>query len=149
MKILIAVDGSAAALEAAQHALQLARDGLRTEFVLASVQDPTYLYELMLAPDANALERVTGAVGSRALAGAEALFQKAGMAYQREIASGDPAVALIEVAHRYGCTAIFMGARGRGTLHSVLLGSVSTGVLRRAAIPVTVVKAVSANGGTT
>ena len=106
MKILIAVDGSAAALEAAQHALQLARDGLRTEFVLATVQDPTYLYELMLAPDANALERVTGAVGSRALAGAEALFQKAGMAYQREIASGDPAVALIEVAHRYGCTAI-------------------------------------------
>ena len=76
MKILIAVDGSAAALEAAQHALQLARDGLRTEFVLATVQDPTYLYELMLAPDANALERVTGAVGSRALAGAEALFQK-------------------------------------------------------------------------
>lgn len=90
MKILIAIDGSPAALDAARHALQLARDGLRTGFVLATVQDPTYLYEMVLAPDAEVLERVSGAVGARALAGAEELFKSAGMAYEREIGSGDP-----------------------------------------------------------
>lgn len=63
MKILIAIDGSPAALEAARHGLQLARDGLRAGFVLATVQDPTYLYEMVLAPDAKVLER--GAVGTR------------------------------------------------------------------------------------
>lgn len=36
------------------------------------------LYEMVLVPDADVLERVSGAVGSRALAGAEALFHAAG-----------------------------------------------------------------------
>ena len=140
MKILIAIDGSPAALEAARRGLQLARDGLRTGFVLATVQDPTYLYEMVLAPDAEVLERVSGAVGARALADAEELFRAAGVAYEREIGSGDPAAALVEIAQRYGCTAILMGARGMGALRGVLLGSVSQGVLQRAAVPVTIVK---------
>lgn len=139
-KILIAIDGSPAALAAARHGLQLARDGLRCGFVLATVQDPTYLYEMVLAPDAEVLERVSGAVGARALAGAEALFSAAGVAFEREIGSGDPATALVEIAQRCGCTAILMGARGLGALRGVLLGSVSQGVIRRAAVPVTLVK---------
>lgn len=140
MKILIAIDGSPAALEAARHGLQLARDGLRAGFVLATVQDPTYLYEMVLAPDAKVLERVTGAVGKRALAQAEGLFKDAGVAYEREIGSGDPAATLVEIAQRHACTAILMGARGMGALRGVLLGSVSQGVLQRAAVPVTIVK---------
>lgn len=138
MKILIAIDGSAAALEAARMGLQLARDGLRAGFVLATVQDPTYLYEMVLAPDAEVLERVSGAV--RAREGAEELFKAAGVAYEREIGSGDPATTLVEIAQRSGCTAILMGARGMGALRGVLLGSVSQGVLQRAGVPVIIVK---------
>jgi nucleotide-binding universal stress UspA family protein len=140
MKILIAIDGSPSALEAARHGLQLVRDGLRTGFVLAAVQDPTYLYELVFAPDAEVLERVGGTVGARALAAAEGLFQAAGVAYEREIGSGDPAITLVEIAQRHGCTAILMGARGMGALRGVLLGSVSQGVLQRATVPVIIVK---------
>lgn len=140
MKILIAIDGSPAALEAARHGLQLARDGLRARFVLATVQDPTYLYEMVLAPDAEVLERVSGAVGDRALADAEALFDAAGVAYEREIGSGAAAPTLVEIAERHGCAAIVMGARGMGALRAALLGSVSQGVLQRAAVPVTIVK---------
>ncbi len=143
MKVLIAIDGSSAALEAARHGLQLARDGLRAGFVLATVQEPTYLYEMMLAPGADVLERVSGAVGSRALAPAEALFKEASMAYEREIGVGDPATTLVEIAQRYGCTAILMGARGMSALRGVLLGSVSQGVIQRAAVPVTIVKQAS------
>jgi hypothetical protein len=74
------------------------------------------------------------------LAGAEALLNASGVRYEREIASGEPAPALIDMAHRHGCDAIIMGARGRGALRSALLGSVSQHVVQNAAVPVTIVK---------
>lgn len=140
MKILIAIDGSPAALKAAARGLQLAREGLRTGFVLATVQAPTYLYEMLLAPHAGVLESISGAVGARALAGAEELFRAAGVVYEREIGSGEPAIILVEIAQRCGCTTILMGARGMGPLRGALLGSVSLGVLQLAAVPVMIVK---------
>jgi len=140
MKILVPVDGSAQALDAVRHALRLRQEGLNAAFVLATVQEPTYLYEMVLAPDAEVLERVSGAVGSRALAAAEALFDAAGVAYEREIGSGEPAPVLIEMAQRHGCDAIILGARGLGALRGALMGSVSQGVLHASTVPVTVVK---------
>lgn len=62
------------------------------------------------------------------------------MTYEREIAIGSAATALIEVAERYGCDAIVMGARGMGALRSSLLGSVSQVVLHASKVPVTIVK---------
>lgn len=140
MKILIPVDGSELALDAVRHALRLQRDGLQASFVLATVQEPTFLYEMILAPDAEVLDRVSGAVGSRALEGAQALFKEAGIPFEREIGSGDPASTLIEIAERHGCEAIILGARGMGALRSALLGSVSQAVLHASKVPVTIVK---------
>jgi nucleotide-binding universal stress UspA family protein len=140
MKILLPVDGSEQALHAVRHALELLDAGLKASFVLATVQEPVYLYERVLPPDAEVLERVTGAVGNKALAGAEALFDAAGVPYEREIASGEPAPVLIDLARRHGCAAIIMGARGRGALRSALLGSVSQRVVHEAELPVTIVK---------
>src|SRR5687767_9985352 len=106
MKILVPVDGSQLALDAVHHALRLRREGLAATFLLGTVQDPTYLYEMVLAPDADVLERMTGGVGDRALAGAEALFNAAGVPFEREIGSGVPAPTLVEMAERHGCDAI-------------------------------------------
>ena len=66
MKVLVAVDGSEPALDAVRHAIHLHRAGLQASVVLATVQEPTFLYEMILAPDAEVLDRVTGAVGVRA-----------------------------------------------------------------------------------
>ena len=140
MKIMVPVDGSEPALDAVRHALRLRQEGLNATFLLATVQEPTFLYEMVLPPNAEVLERVTGAVGSRALAGAEALFDAAGVPYEREIGSGEPAATLVEMAERHGCAAIIMGARGLGALRSTLLGSVSQGVLQTSKVPVTLVK---------
>ncbi len=140
MKFLVPVDGSEAALDAVRHVLHLWREGLKVTLVLATVQAPTYLYEMVLAPDSDVLEKVTGAVGGRALEGAEALCVDAGLPFEREIGSGDPAATLIEMAERHGCEAIILGARGLGALHGALLGSVSQAVLRASKVPVTVVK---------
>lgn len=139
MKILVAVDGSQASLHAVRHALQLVREGLRAEIVLATVQDPTYVYEMVLPPSADVLERLSGAVGTRALAGAEALVAEAGVAYTREIGSGETVSTLVEIAERHGCAEIVMGARGLGAVRAALLGSVSQGVLQKAQLPVTIV----------
>ena len=140
MKILVCVDGSESALDAVRHALHLHREGLQASFVLATVQEPTFVYEMILAPDAEVLERVTGAVGGRALKAAEALLEAAGVPFEREIGTGDPALTLLDVAARHRCAAIIMGARGMGALRSALLGSVSQEVLRDSPLPVTIVK---------
>ena len=140
MKILIPVDGSVPSLDAARYALSLRRSGLQASFVLATVQEPTYLYEMVLVPDADVLDRVTGAVGARSLKDAEALFNAAGVLFEREVGSGSVPETLIEIAARYRCTAIIMGARGWGALRSTLLGSVSHAVLQASTVPVTIVK---------
>jgi nucleotide-binding universal stress UspA family protein len=83
MKILIAVDGSELALDAVRYALHLLRNGLQASCVLATVQEPTFMYEMILAPDAEVLDRVTGAVGSHALEGAQALFNRCLTAWEK------------------------------------------------------------------
>jgi nucleotide-binding universal stress UspA family protein len=140
VKILLPVDGSEAALEAVKHALHLLQEGLHATFVLATVQAPTYLYEMVLAPDSDVLEKVTGAVGGRALESAESLLSAAGVSFEREIGSGEPAPTLIGMAERHACDAIILGARGLGALRGALLGSVSQAVLVNSKLPVTVVK---------
>lgn len=147
MKILVPVDGSELALDAVRHALHLLRNGLQASFVLATVQEPTFMYEMILAPDAEVLDRVTGAVGSRALDGAQALFKQAGVPVESEIGSGEPAPTLIEMAQRHGCEAIIMGARGLGGLRAALLGSVSRAVLHASQVPVTIVKHAQVEAG--
>lgn len=147
MKILVAVDGSDLALDAVRHALRLRQQGLDARFLLATIQEPTYLYEMILAPDADVLERVSGAVGSRALAGAEALFAAAGVPFEHEIGSGDPAASLIEMAERHRCDEIILGARGLGVMRAALLGSVSQAVLHASRLPVTIVKHAGSGAG--
>jgi nucleotide-binding universal stress UspA family protein len=145
MKILVPVDGSELALDAVRYALRLQREGLQVSFVLVTVQEPTFLYEMILPPNSEVLERVSGAVGSRALVGAETLFKEASASFEREIGSGDPAQALIEMTGRFGCEAIIMGARGLGALRGALIGSVSQAVLHASKVPVTIVKHATAD----
>ncbi|MDP3229537.1 MAG: universal stress protein [Acidovorax sp.] len=140
MKILLPVDGSEASLDAVRHALDLYREGLKASFLLATVQWPVHTYEIIFTPNDKVLDHLTGAVGERALVRAEALLVEAGVAFQREIFSGDPAETLVRMAVQHGCQAIIMGARGRGAFHGALLGSVSMEVLQTSPMPVTIVK---------
>lgn len=52
------------------------------------------------------------------------------------ITQGDIPLTILEKAEVYGASLIMMGARGKNTIQDILLGSVSANVIRRAAIPV-------------
>ena len=140
MKILLPVDGSAASMAAVQYALQLASDGLTVEYVLANVQEPASLYEVVVAHDVEVLDQVRTAAGADLLAPAEALLEAGGHAYESEVAGGDPGHLLVDLAENYACDAIVMGATGMGASTSAL-GSVALALLQHSPVPVTVVRA--------
>ena len=140
MKILLPVDGSEISLEAVRFAIRMAGEGLDASVVLANVQEPSTLYELVVAHDPQVLEQVSASAGAHTLLAAQALLDEAGIAYECEVASGDPAHTLVDIVERYGCDLVVMGASGTSSLRSALLGSVSNEVLHAAGVPVMIVK---------
>ncbi|MDO8318155.1 universal stress protein [Rhodoferax sp.] len=141
MKILLPFDGSPLALEAVRFVIRMAADGLDTSVVLANVQEPASLYELMVVHDPLVIEQVSAAAGANTLQAAQVLLDGAGLAYETEVASGDPAHTLVDILENYGCDLVVMGASGTSALRSALLGSVSNEVLHAAGVPVMIVKA--------
>lgn len=140
MKILLPVDGSELSLEAVRFAIRMLLAGLRGEVVLANVQEPASLYELLVAHDPEVINRVAEEAGRHTLESAQELLNAAGVEYECEVAKGDPAHTIVDIAERFACDLIVMGARGNSAARSAMLGSVSNEVLHASAIPVVIVK---------
>ena len=140
LKILIAVDGSELALDAVRHALSLVQQGLQASLVLANVQEGATLYEMVVAHDPQVLQEVSLGAGTHQLAAAQALVQKAGVAFESVVESGDPVNMLLDVAERFVVDAVFVGAKGHGNIRGALMGSVSQQLVNSCPVPVTVVK---------
>jgi nucleotide-binding universal stress UspA family protein len=145
LKILLAVDGSPGALAAVRHALRWAAEGLKAEFVLATVQEPPSLYEVVVAHDPAVLDAVRTAAGSDLMAGAAALLDAAGHSYEAEVAGGEPGHVLVDLIENYGCDAVVAGATGAGG-GSATIGSVAMALLRHSPVPVTLVRLPDAAG---
>ena len=139
MKILLPVDGSENALEAVRHALRLVHGGLRASFVLANVQEPASLYEVVVAHNAEVIEQVSEAAAEHALAPAQTLLSAAGFGFETETGRGDPGHQIVDIAERCGCDLIILGARGMEPLEGAL-GSAADSVLRHASVPVMIVR---------
>jgi nucleotide-binding universal stress UspA family protein len=140
MKILIPIDGSPLSLEALRHALGLIGQGLRADLVLANVQPPASLYEIVVAHDPDVIKDVSAGAGAHLLEPAQALCRAAGVSFECEVVSGDPVSALCDLAEEYGCSAIVIGAHGKGAIASALLGSVSHALVHASPVPVTIVR---------
>lgn len=140
MKILLAVDGSDMSLEAVRFAIRMALAGLHCEVVLANVQEAANLYEIIVAHNPEVLEQVSAEAGLHALQSAQTLLDAAEVDYECEVAQGDPAHTLIDIAERFACDLIVMGARGQSALRRAMMGSVSNEVLHASAVPVVIVK---------
>lgn len=140
MKILLPLDGSEVSLQAVRQVIHLVRQGLQASVVLANVQEPAHLYEMVMAADPALIARASAQAGAKALKAGEALLRHAGIAHVSEVATGDPAHTLIDIVERFGCDMVVMGARDKGSLRSALLGSVSHEVLHAAQVPVMLIK---------
>lgn len=144
-KILLAVDGSANALAAVQHALRWAAGAADASYVLVNVQEPASLYEVVVAHDVERIAALRRDAGADLLSGAEALLDAAGARYESEVAGGAPESMIVELAENYRCDAIFIGAIGMGAApDDGGLGSVALAVLEASPVPVTVVRAPAA-----
>ena len=140
MKILLPVDGSELSLEAVRFAIRMVLAGLRADAVLANVQEPATLYELLVAHDPEVINRVAEEAGQHTLESAKELLNAAGVEYECEVAKGDPAHTIVAIAERFACDLIVMGARGNSASRSAMLGSVSNEVLHASTVPVVIVK---------
>lgn len=139
-KILIAVDGSDLSLDAVHHALSLLRGGLRATVVLAHVQEPATLYEMVTTRDPDLIAAASLEAGQHLLASARALIEATGTDYETDVGVGDVAHTLVDIAERRGCDLIVIGARGQGAIANALLGSVSQALVQASPVPVTIVK---------
>lgn len=138
MKILLPVDGSRAALAAVEHALALRQAGLQADFVLANVQEPPSLYEVIVVHDAEALDQVRRDAGADLLAPAEALLDAALARYESVVAGGQAAHVLVDLIEEQACEAVIVGTAGADP------GEVVQALLRHSPVPVTVVRAAEA-----
>lgn len=142
LKILVAIDGSSASLQAVRHVAFLARGGLRLQAVLAHVQERPGPLELLAARDPSAIGRAGLQAGEHFLEPARELLDAAGVGHEDEVrmADGDPAHTLLDIAQAHHCAALVVGAHRAGLLRHVLLGSTARTLVAESPVPVTVVR---------
>jgi nucleotide-binding universal stress UspA family protein len=144
MKVLIGIDGSEHSFAAAALAGRL----------LAPGRDQIALYHS--CDTVSLAESVNPAIHERACqAVSRVIFEEAKTRLPREFQAdvetivGDTpqSQALVEAAERHGAAMIAVGARGLGKLQGLLLGSVSSSVVRSSRVPVLVVRASAESAG--
>ena len=140
IKILLPTDGSARSLDAVRHAMHLIHCGLKARLVVANVQPPANLYEMVVAHDPGVIQKVSEAAAQDLMRPALKLLQAAGHSAESAVGSGDPAHMLIELMENHGCNAIVMSSRGAGDSEDTTPGSVAQALLENCPVPVTLVK---------
>jgi len=140
LRVLLAVDGSAHAARATAYVCALKEAGMPLTVHLLNVQPRVLsgnVRRFISQAEINAHFRKQGEF---ALRGARRLLDRAEVKYQSYVHAGPLAEVIVNVAHEHRCTRIVMGTRGLGTVSSLILGSVTYGVVHLAETPVTLVK---------
>jgi nucleotide-binding universal stress UspA family protein len=139
-RILIAVDGSPPSLRALEFGASLAAK-LGVGLVLLHVMPQVVLPMGGVGP--GALSELQHSLQTESTQLLESLADKArslGVAVEKQLDVGDPAIAIYDRAEAPDIQMVVMGSRGQGTMARLLLGSVATKVVHTSSKPVVVVR---------
>ncbi|MBI3146303.1 MAG: universal stress protein [Pseudogulbenkiania sp.] len=140
MRILMALDGSEHALRAIDYLLRLRAAVSDLEVHLLNVQVPLESGHVRMFVSHDDLQEYYREQGQAALKEGRERLEQAGMACTVHVAVGHSAETIAHFAHQRGFDTIVMGSHGHTGLGHLLLGSVTSEVIRLSDIPVTVVK---------
>ena len=138
--ILVATDGSPAAVAAVRLGVELAEEHAARLVVAHVVPE----YDVVAATPfqfGGVFPREPGDPDMRVLDDAEALADEHEVGVTTVLLRGEPVDALSAYADLHDIGLILVGSRGHGPVTGTLLGSVSLGLLRRSPCPVAVVRA--------
>ncbi len=141
-KILLAVDGSDGSLRAAHQVLALRqemRDPALVEVQLINVQRPVP-GDVGSFVSAKSIDEYQRERSEAALAPVRQLMAAQGLEVREHASVGTPSDVIAQTARDQRCDLIVMGARGFGSHAAALIGSVATGTLEAATVPVLLVK---------
>jgi nucleotide-binding universal stress UspA family protein len=138
LKVLVPIDGSKNCLRAVEHVI--AQNGLYKEPLdlhLLNVQRP---FPGTVRGVREEAEKHHHDEGVKALAGARQLLDAAGVKYRYHITVGEAAESIAQFVKAQKLDEVVMGTHGLSGVASVLMGSVSSEVLKLVSVPLVLVK---------
>lgn len=138
-KILLAVDGSAHSLRAAQHAVKLMRGAPERALHVVYVEEavPMRSHAFMSQEEIDKLYREEA---KKRCATVLDYLKGQSVPYQWHLVVGEAGNEIVRAATTLGVDAVIVGSRGLNAVSSLVLGSVTLKVIHDAPMPVTVVK---------
>jgi nucleotide-binding universal stress UspA family protein len=140
-RILVAIDGSEAALRALDYAVTQARCEPAAELHVLNVQPTLSNYTMPeIYVTQERIREVTATRARAILDGAARHLADTGCRFELEQIEGDPAETIAHRASELGCESITMGTHGLTSIGILFMGSVAQKVVHYADVPVTLVK---------
>ena len=141
MKILLPIDGSKTSLNAAKHVVQLVSNmRSKCSVTLISVHDDFGLNHVKQFVSKSVVDDYLREISEKELKAAQKILDIAGIKHSMIIKRGHIAQEIVATANKEKFDLIVMGAKGRGGLLDLLIGSVAQRVLGSAKQPVLLVK---------
>jgi|1186.fasta_scaffold71838_2 nucleotide-binding universal stress UspA family protein len=135
--ILIATDGSEAAGDALDVAIEIAKQA-GAELQVLSVRPLTPVGRAGVGSPILEVEQDEGATHISEDAAGKA--RAAGVEAKAHVAHGDVVASIAEAATLFGVDLLVVGSRGHGPLTGAVLGSVSHALVQQSPVPVTIVR---------
>jgi len=141
MRVLLAIDGSEQSIQATQAVMSLASVSALT--ILHVIDLPRLTFSMLGPEIAHDLSKVAEEAlrkdGEQALTRAKSLLSRKVEPLEIRLEEGSPAELILSVAQEEHPDLILMGARGRGQVEELFLGSVSQRVLTHATCPILII----------
>lgn len=139
LRVLLAMDGSAPAMRAAERLVAWGGWLGELEVHLAYVQRPLTMLETVLPPHDDVIGQWSTQEGRDATQAARELFKRAGIAQHLHLTLGDPALEVRTLAAQTSSDLVVLGTRGLGAAHHALMGSVALKAAALSDVPVMLV----------